>query len=62
MVDAYLGVRHQGGKWSVNLIGRNLGDEVLGGPGLDLGGAFFTNAIVGTKTHKSVLLTGTYNF
>lgn len=40
---AYLGLQDRGGKWAVNVIGRNLGDEVLSGPGIDLGGAFFTN-------------------
>lgn len=62
MYGAYIGVRDRDGKWSVNLIGRNLSDEVLGGPGIDLGGAFFTNAAIGTRTHKTLMLTGQYNF
>lgn len=62
MYNAYIGVEQSDGKWSVNLVGRNLGDEVLGGPGIDLGGAFFTNAAIGTKTHRSIMLSGQYNF
>lgn len=62
MYNAYIGIEQSDGKWNVNLAGRNLGDEVLGGPGVDLGGGFFTNSVIGTKTHRSVFLTAEYNF
>lgn len=62
MYNAYIGVEQADGRWNVNLAGRNLGDEVLTGSGFDLGGAFFTNSVVGTKTHSSVYLTAQYNF
>ena len=29
---------------------------------IDLGGAFFTNAAIGTRTHRVVMLTGQFNF
>jgi iron complex outermembrane recepter protein len=62
MYNGYIGIEQADGQWNINLAGRNLGDEVLGGPGIDLGGAFFTNSAVGTKTHRSVFLTAEYNF
>ena len=62
MYNAYIGVEQADGRWNVNLAGRNLGDEVLTGSGFDLGGAFFTNSVVGSKTHSSVYLTAQYNF
>ena len=62
MINAYLGVSGASERWSVSLIGRNLSDEVLSGPGIDLGGAFFTNAAVGTRTHRTLMLTGQLNF
>ncbi len=62
MVNAYVGIAGNNGRWSVDLIGRNLSDEVLGGPGIDLGGAFFTNAAIGTRTHKTLMLRGQFNF
>lgn len=62
MYNAHIGIEQADGRWSVNLAGRNLGDEVLSGPGIDLGGAFWTNSAVGTKTHRSIFLTAQYNF
>jgi iron complex outermembrane recepter protein len=62
MYNAYIGIEQSDGRWNVNLAGRNLGDEVLGGPGIDLGGSFYTNSAIGTKTHRSIFLTAEYNF
>jgi iron complex outermembrane recepter protein len=62
MWNAYFGVSALDDRWSLNLIGRNLGNEILVGPGIDLNGAFFTDVIATGGPPSTVTLQAKYNF
>lgn len=60
--NAYLDVAAADNRWVLNLIARNLGDEILVGPNIDLNGRFFTDVVSSGGPRSNVTLQAKYNF
>ena len=61
-IGAYIGLRSKDDKWSVNLVGKNLSDEVTIGSGVEINALGLASVVPSGNNARMIFLNAQYNF